>query len=407
MARRRNNPEPGPGSASGRTARWATRIGLAAAALALIYAVGMASLGALGFDKTPSTVLRLHPWHGPSLARAAVETVSVGGDADALERSVDLARRAVRQSPVTPEAFGVLALAAERSGDREAAGNLMRAANGLSRREEVVHFWLIEEAIRNDDAVAALSHYDMALKTSREAETLLVPNLVASLREEWIVPYLAQMLGSEPVWSDPFRDLLVIADVPNGNKVRLIELLSQAEPFGETYRQKVASQLVGEGDYALAARLLSRPFDYDERLARAFTLPATGLPFEWKLNEGAGAFVGFEERDDRMVLAGDIGSDVDDAAARILLTLPAGQWRIDFGGTTLSDSRANANWTLRCARSNATIVEEDTAPEASSATFTVPNDAACSAQWLALTVAPPLSGEPATQFVSQGVSIRR
>lgn len=117
-----------------------------------------------------------------------------------------LARSALLHEPAAVEALNLLTVQARIRGRPQEAQVLTRYGLALSRRELRLHLSRIEEAADVGDVATALRHYDLALRTSHEANVLLLRTLAAALVEPRIRESVAEMLASRPVWADRFID---------------------------------------------------------------------------------------------------------------------------------------------------------------------------------------------------------
>lgn len=350
-------------------------------ALALSYLTAAVSLANIAGETAPLTALRLYPIHGPSLAAAAAGDLTAGQATQAR----GLAQNAIRQSPLTPTAFSTLGLLAQAKGDDKKAAELMSTAFGFSRRELATTMWLIEASVRNDNVPQALRYYDVALRTSPRAKDILLPTLVKSASSAWMIPYLGATLQRVPPWSSDFADLLLAADVPPENKVMLADQLRNTVAFGPPFRQELVSKLAGQQQFTLAAQVAGVAPGYDRRLLHAFALPAGGGPFEWKLASAYHVDASFEGQGSDQSLKVSTDADFAGPAAKILLLLGSGQYRLESALSAVPAGGVGAAWTLQCATSSqAAIGKFSLTVRPVSAQFTVPTG--CAAQWLTLTL---------------------
>lgn len=115
-----------------------------------------------------------------------------------------LARQALLADATAVEAITVLGLQAQLRGETEKANRLFSYSTTLSRRELRPRLWAIEEAVSRGDIAGALHHYDTALRTSKEATTMLYPTLNSALAEPRIRTELLKVLATHPAWRDGF-----------------------------------------------------------------------------------------------------------------------------------------------------------------------------------------------------------
>ena len=183
---------------------WGARIALA---------VGMAVCGYLGLAASAANVVvkvdpaRAHqfaPGNGVITATYAQTLFTRRPTAEKDAPSVRLAREALRRNPTAVEALTVLGLHAQLRNDAARTARIFTYSNLLSRRELQPKIWAIEDAVTRGDIAAALRQYDLALRTSPEAQDLLFPTLTAALVEPQIRARLLRILATRPIWEESF-----------------------------------------------------------------------------------------------------------------------------------------------------------------------------------------------------------
>jgi hypothetical protein len=359
-------------------------------ALALLYAVVAVSFAAIAARAMPLKVLKLYPTHGPSLSNASADALIDGRSASDRSRARSLAQSALRASPISPVALRSLALLAQMKGDNDSAAHLLSAALRMTRRDFGVTMLLIEEHVRRGDLPGALRLYDIALRTSRQASSILVPNLVEATRQDALLPYLADTLAPGPDWGDDFSKMLIEADVPAQNKVKLAALLRDKRWFGKPFRQELAANLVRNGRFDLAANVSGKGQGYDPVLAHALNLQVGGDVFGWKLANSYYVDTRLDDEGSGNVLDVRVSEDFTDSPARVLLLLPKGSYRLGSQLRSLSPAKTAVEWVIECAGSpGPRIATLRLAQSATQTTFSVPAD--CAAQWLALKISNKLS----------------
>jgi hypothetical protein len=379
-----------------RPAHWHRLLWIVPAALMLLYAVAAVSLANIAYKAAPETVLRFYPIHAPTLSVAAAARALQLGDKTASAEAAALAREAVRQSPVSLPAARTLGTLAEAQGDNARAARLMAYADKLSRRDLLTEMWFIEDAVRRDDVAGALHRYDIALRTDRQAEGLLIPHLVQAATHDWMVPYLADLLRSDPEWGSDFADALIDAEIPAADKVRLTERLRGTRWFGAPFRGEFIGSLVQNGQYALAARVARKAPGYDQRLRRAFDLPATPGPFNWKLAGDYQITTSFDGAGEGRSLSIEISPDFGGTAAKVVTMLPAGRYRLDSALAGSLPAKTSAAWTVACAGRAGTPLATLDLREARSVALAVP--AGCDAQQVSLLVQSASTGPDAIRL---------
>lgn len=169
-------------------------------------------------------------------------------------RAVAIAREALRHDPTAVEAVATLAADAFARGDQAEGERLLGYSQKLSRRDLRTQLMAIELAVAQGDIAGALHHYDIALRTKKNAPTLLFPVLTSALGDPAIRAALVKTLKPQPRWgtgfinhvarsdADPaasaafFRALQAIrVPVSDASNVALLNRLLTAKLFDEAW----------------------------------------------------------------------------------------------------------------------------------------------------------------------------
>ena len=250
MPRRRRSSSSRQSSAPRRSRRgWLGRLALALGALTLgVLSVG-GSLGQTLESADPLRALVLAPDNGLIIAAAAQQQFAMQPTADDDSKAARLARLALRKDPTAVEALTVLGLQAQLRNETERARELFQYSLLLSRRELRPQVWAIEEAVNRGDIAAALRSYDIALRTSREASDLLMPNLVAALSEPKVRAGLLEIMTSDPVWSEPFLYQVAASGIdPAGGVAFFREGRAVDMAVTDDLRAALTNALMAEGE---------------------------------------------------------------------------------------------------------------------------------------------------------------
>ena len=176
-------------------------------------------------------------------------------------RAVEIARDALRHDPTAVEAVTTLAADAFMRGDQAEGERLLVYSQTLSRRDLRTQLMAIELAVAREDISGALRHYDIALRTKRNAPELLFPVLTSALTDPAIRAELVKTLGQRPNWgtgfinhaarsdADPaasatfFRALQAIrVPVPDASSVALLNRLLAAKLFDDAWAYYAAAR---------------------------------------------------------------------------------------------------------------------------------------------------------------------
>ena len=272
-------------------AEWAIRGAGAAVAAILGLTVVTGSIAASVRGRDPAQAHRLAPLDGRWTALLA-SRLTIGEATRAQRRRADdLARTALRQDPTAVQAVSALGINAQIRGDTPGARRLFRYAERLSRRDQTMHLWAIEDAVGRGDVAGALRHYDMALRTSRSSSALLFPVLATAIEDEAVRNTLLRTLARKPGWSAAFADHVA----GNGSPRATAELfrglqqtgISVAEQSQATVlgRLLVANDIAGAwAYYASLRRGVDRLVSRDPTFSAVLVAPTA---FDWvPLNEG-------------------------------------------------------------------------------------------------------------------------
>ncbi len=274
-----------PASADWRSAGWtkafAVALVLLVGALAVRHSLGMALA-----TKRPELALQLDRENATVLAQAALTLVQ--GEATPQRRKArDLARAALAREAGNVNALAAFGLASDKP---KQVAAVFTAADRLSRRNLIVQVWMIENAVAKGDVSGALRQYDIALRTSRAAPSMLFPVLVDATSNDQLLPAIAKTLAQRPLWGGLYLQQLA----QSGKDLHRIALL-----FAMLKQQGVATGAAA--DTALYTRLLEaqlfddvwKVYASDHRGAQHAAVrgdtfgedPVVKTPYDWQLSD--------------------------------------------------------------------------------------------------------------------------
>lgn len=233
---------------------WGVRLILAGIATWLGYLSVMQSVALVLPDSRIEEAYALAPNNGQIAGRLSQTLYHPNAsDADRI-RATAIARDALRHDPTAVEAFATLAADAFVRGDQAEGERLLAYAQTLSRRDLRTQLMAIELAVARDDIPEALKHYDIALRTKKDAPDLLYPVLTSALTDPTIRTELVKTLGKRPNWGTGFINHAARSDadpaasatffralqtaripVPDGASVALINRLLAAKLFDDAW----------------------------------------------------------------------------------------------------------------------------------------------------------------------------
>lgn len=160
-------------------------------------------------------------------------------------RSVKVAKEALRHDPTAVEAVATLAVDALIHGDQASAKRLFTYSQFLSRRDLRTQLWAIEDAVKQGDIAGALKHYDIALRTKKNAPELLYPVLASAVSDSAIRREVGRTLARQPAWSSSFVDYVATnSSDPQATAALFLNLRRARFPVPESASNALIDALV-------------------------------------------------------------------------------------------------------------------------------------------------------------------
>lgn len=339
----------------------------------------------------PQRAHALAPGDGRITALAAEQRlVALRSPSDQLTRT--LAQRALLQDPTAVKAVETLGMQAQMGNDAVRARRLFAYAQTLTRRELQTHLWGIEDAVVRNDIPAVLRHYDMALRTSKNAPDILYPVLTAALGETEVRARLVDVLARKPLWGPGFvahaagstENPLAVAMLFQG-------LAKKGYPISATAQTGVVNNLIVSGQIETGWRyyVSIRP-DADRRRSRdpdfAADLEAPSV-LDWIPVNDEGIVTSIQEEAFNFGVPPSVGGML----LRQMQLLSPGAYRLEGKSNEIEQTkRALPYWLLTCqnGRELGRVVVPNSSQNggAFAGRFTVPRD--CPVQTLTLVARP-------------------
>lgn len=345
----------GRGKESRRGRRSWLRRGALALSLAVAGCLGTAwSVAAVINKADPASAYRLAPANGALMADYAELAFMLAPSKDGQSRPARLARRALLADPTAASALTVLGIQAQLNGDEEKARRIFAYSNAISRRELRPRIWAIEEAVSRGDIAGALRNYDIALRTSKQANNLLFPTLAVALSQPRIRSELLKILTTDPVWKKDFLPYIASSGIePAG----AIALFREGRRLGLTADGQMRADLVkalankGKHEDAWAYYRTFRPDARRDRSRDPTFLkpPADRVLFDWLPSEEnpTAATPAAEGRNG--VLDFSLPSGTGGKIIGQLQLLPPGSYQLRGAGRGINQpSRSTPYWVLTC-----------------------------------------------------------
>jgi hypothetical protein len=237
--------------------------------------------------RAPDLALRISPHDAiASSARASVALNQGLTDPSQLAVARGHAARSLTRDMTRDDAFVVMAATMSGPQVEQRATRLVNHAERLSRRNLATQLWLIEDAVRRQSVVGALSHFDIALRTSKIAGASLYPVLRAAIEDPPLVEPIARTLNAAP-WRGQFLQYAISLNQPSPALAAVVARQKKLLPFqGSDLRGALVGQLVSAKSLDAAARLaLGR--DAGPVQDPVFANAGGYAPFAWQLADGA------------------------------------------------------------------------------------------------------------------------
>lgn len=388
-----NNRSSRPGRRQAVRHKLIARGGIAAGALLAIAIFVPASLADWASVDHPLVAARIAPWNAPAAAAAAA---ALG--ADPRNREVRaLTDRALARDATLVSSIEVRALDLALSGRTAEARRLFTLSDQLSRRSLPTRLWLIQDSVDRGDVAGALDNFDIALRTTADAQPILFPVLAKASADPTLTLPLARMLDRPSDWRLMFVDWSLNHDSHLGGVASVVaHMRDRRFVVGNSIDQQLAERLVGDRHFAPAI-LLNRTFGRpvpgvaDPHFADA----SARYPFGWGLVSNGSLTADRVPGGSSAVLRYGAEPAHSGQVAAQLLTLAPGRYVL--ATRTAAEASGEAPfWSVTCAQEGGAGIAQLDQPlhanAAASASFVVP--AGCAAQWLTLTLRPSADAMP-------------
>jgi hypothetical protein len=343
--------------------------------------------------KAPQSALMFMPGESTALA-ARADLLFFGNPQQPSAAVRKLALAALREQAINPRAIRLLGYYADVKGDSATAKKFIRMAQRLSRRDAATQLWLIEAFARENDTTQTLIHYDIALRTKPDTQTILFPRLLNAIEDQEIRTALKPYIRTKNGWGGNF---LFYANANSKNLPALSDLVVETGGLVDKESAKnqtlgLLNRLVSEKYFSDARRLfLQMPGAKPARMTSAAFDPSDRGsrfgPMGWQLIDDPDAGGGFTGKagDKQITLSLFANSGTTRPVATKLLYLKPGSYLFSARLANLDRGEGGfLRWQLRCPNdaSGTPLWTIDSINASLRATFTVP--ANCPVQFLNL-----------------------
>ena len=283
-------------------------------------------------------LLWLNPFDSRLQSGSARLLIEQARNRAAAVRAEAYATQALLRDPTNVEAVWTLAFVRGAQNRDSQARALITYSDRLSRRDLATRLAMIEERVQANDIDGALRNFDIALRTSAQAPTVLMPVLVSAAQDNAIAPRLLALLRTNPAWKQAFYERLAQESRSRSRAVYLMQgLVHVSDPADRFIVRAAFSRFLRENDPGQAFALYDVIAGVSPAL-RSATVRDGGFgqdgdlpPFDWMLTAGenlAGMRQGRPDQDNNAALfiysQGGNSGDV----ARQLLRLGPGRYQL-------------------------------------------------------------------------------
>lgn len=339
---------------------------LAILALALVYCVFVNAYVNVFHRTDPERALYMLPNDPMGLnTRGSFMLGDLGEKAAGSQELAKLARASLVMQALNPGALRLLGLSAA-PGSFDAGRPAMTLSDKMTRRDMLVQFWLIEEAVYREDVAGALLHYDSALRTSEESQQVLFPILTDALRDTALWAPFKPFIREPAPWLEDFTRYAV------RNTKQPTVIASMIEQAGGLPRNVVFVALEGEllkrlvegSSFADTAHFYQTLPGSDPKVLSSATFSPNSIderftPISWELYNVAGATSTFLREDDGAPIELNIVVDTafTGAISRKLLILAPGRYHLRTEQRLAAAAPgSNVTWEARCGNGNGPVL---------------------------------------------------
>jgi len=217
------------------------------------------SLAIVLADALPNTSVKMPVRDANAYASRAIQTMTgirATRGSDLPDQALADGRRTFDAEPLNSGGVSLMAFGRQANGDAAGARRLYQDALSISKRDRFANMWLLEDASERGRVGDVLDRYDVLLRTGGAPADLLLDVLGTALREDAIVPYLAQRLANRPPWSEAFWLKVTPSPGAIANVGRLrLRLIKQHVPNPAGNDADILRRLVANGQYGIAFSL--------------------------------------------------------------------------------------------------------------------------------------------------------
>lgn len=373
-------------------AGWPLRWLLAFMVAALGYLAVTRSLAQTMMPSAPELAHQLAPEDARITAVLAATLVNSEATPKDRQRAENLARGALLRDPLAVLAASTLGINAQLRGNVDQARRLFAYAQRVSRRDVQTQLWAIEDSVNRGDVMAALHHYDIALRTKPELSSILYPVLAPAIQDPTIRAAMLSVLPGATPWRD---DFIAYAAKNSPDPRSTANLFQDLRRIGVTIDSTAQADLIntliakddGQGAWAYYASIrrgVDRRRSRDPRFVAGLKNPSL---FDWTQNTDADLATSIQRGDHGGVVDFTVPAGRAGPLLQQVQWLPPGQYRLEGHSSGIAQpAQAQPYWSLACHNGpelgRVVVENSDFATGTFTGHFTVP--AHCSLQALTL-----------------------
>lgn len=334
---------------------WAVRIALAVGLTVFGLDASRQALASAASSSNPALAYSLAPTDGMVLADMAQSLAGPKASKADRQLASQFAVLALRRDATAVPALVTLGLNSQLENGYAGARPIFDYVQRLTRRSLQAELWQIQDSAAQGDVGNSLRHFDIALRTSRQAPDLLFPILGAAIQDPDTREKLARVMVTNPRWNELFIPYVA----GNGQNPLAVAALFRRLAAGSvaipapSQAIVVARLVTSHPDqawvyYASVRPGVKRTYSRNPRFTAAIVEPS---PFDWVPTEDTSLSVSILGASEGGAVELSIPATNGGELLSQLQYLPPGTYNL--GGQSadiVQASAARLYWQLRCER---------------------------------------------------------
>ncbi|MBP2513744.1 hypothetical protein J3A66_002006 [Sphingomonas sp. PvP018] len=376
---------------------WAGRFALTSGIAVLAFQSVAFSIAQVATKTRPAFADALAPYDGRLSAAHAGTLITPKASARDLAEARKLSLDALHRDPTAVIAAVTLGLGTAADGNEAHARRLLAYAQMLSRRNDQIQLWSIEDAVAHGNVTTALRWYDVTLRTKPRMGDMLYPVLTQAAHDPAIRTVLVHTLAAKPLWADSYITYVAAQknDLQNTSTF-FLALGARGIAVPEPVRAAVVNALLDAGKvseawnyYATLRPGVDRSRARDPHFTASLETPSV---FDWTPVNGVSIATSFQRTPNGGSFEFSAPASIGGVVLQQIQLLPPGTYRLAGRSSGIEqEARALPYWSLTC-RGERQDFGRVTVPNSAQAngtfTGTISVPAGCPVQVLTLFVQP-------------------